>query len=55
MANQLLMDLGVFFSYWKAYTAMGIAKDLGRWILEHGYEVLDAYHYMIESTNPRSF
>ncbi|KAM3340226.1 hypothetical protein P3S68_030096 [Capsicum galapagoense] len=31
---------------------MGIAKDLVRGTLEHGYEVLDAYQYMIESTNP---
>ena len=54
MANQLLTDLGVLVSYWKIYTAMGIAKDLVRGIHEHGYAVLDAYHYMIESTNPRS-
>ena len=34
--------------------AMGISKDLVRGTLEHGYEVLDAYRYMIESTNPES-
>ncbi|KAM3287852.1 hypothetical protein P3S67_021282 [Capsicum chacoense] len=33
---------------------MGIAKYLVQGTLEHGYEVLDAYHYMIESTNPES-
>ncbi|KAF3681206.1 hypothetical protein FXO37_02996 [Capsicum annuum] len=31
--------------------AMGIAKDLVRRTLKHGYAVLDAYHYMIEPTN----
>ncbi|PHU08046.1 hypothetical protein BC332_24535 [Capsicum chinense] len=30
---------------------MGIAKDLVRGTHEHGYTVLDAYCYMIESTN----
>ena len=54
MANQLLTELGVLVSYWKIYMAMGIAKDLVRGTLEHGYAVLDAYHYMIESTNPES-
>ncbi|KAM3327789.1 hypothetical protein P3S68_033838 [Capsicum galapagoense] len=54
MSNQLITDLGVLVSYWKVYTDMGIAKDLVRGILEHGYEVLDDYHYMIESTNPES-
>ena len=33
---------------------MGIAKDLVQGTFEHGYEVLDAYRYMIESTNPGS-
>ncbi|KAM3205007.1 hypothetical protein P3L10_028417 [Capsicum annuum] len=33
---------------------MGIAKDLVRGTLEHGYEVLDAYRYTIESTNPET-
>ncbi|KAM3290442.1 hypothetical protein P3S67_018731 [Capsicum chacoense] len=54
MANQLLTNLGVLFSYWKVYTAMGIAKNLVQGTLEHGYEVFDAYRYMIESTNPES-
>ncbi|PHT52032.1 hypothetical protein CQW23_06494 [Capsicum baccatum] len=53
MANQLLTKLGVLVSYWKIYTAMGIEKDLVRGTREHGYAVLDAYHYMIESTNSR--
>ncbi|KAM3270492.1 hypothetical protein P3S67_028694 [Capsicum chacoense] len=54
MANQILINLGVLFSYWKVYTAMGIAKDLFRGTLEHGYKVLDDYRYMIESINPKS-
>ncbi|KAM3236381.1 hypothetical protein P3L10_016418 [Capsicum annuum] len=54
MANQLLMNLGVRVSYWKVYMAMGIAKDLVQGTLEHGYEVLDTYRYMIEPTNPGS-
>ncbi|KAM3306359.1 hypothetical protein P3S67_013229 [Capsicum chacoense] len=55
MANQLLTELGVLVSYWKIYMAMGIAKDLVRETHEHGYAVLDAYCYMIESTNLGSF
>ncbi|KAM3396142.1 hypothetical protein P3S68_005148 [Capsicum galapagoense] len=35
----------------KVYASMGITKDLVRGTLEHGYEVLDAYRYMIESIN----
>ncbi|PHT77665.1 hypothetical protein T459_15717 [Capsicum annuum] len=54
MDNQLLTDMGVLVSYLKVYTAMGNSKDLVRGTLEHGYEVLDAYRYMIESTNFRS-
>ena len=54
MSNQILTELGILVSYWKIYTAMGIAKDLVRGTLEHGYAVLDAYRYMIESTNPES-
>ncbi|KAM3283014.1 hypothetical protein P3S67_026659 [Capsicum chacoense] len=53
MANQILTDF-VLVSYWKVYTAMWITKDLVRGTLEHGYEVLDAYRYIIESTNPGS-
>ncbi|KAF3650780.1 hypothetical protein FXO38_16975 [Capsicum annuum] len=55
MANRLLTKLGVLVSYWKIYMTMGIAKDLVSGTLEHGYAVLDAYRYMIESTNPESF
>ncbi|KAM3309231.1 hypothetical protein P3S67_010975 [Capsicum chacoense] len=54
MANQLLSELGILVYYWKVYTAIGIAKDLIRGIHEYGYAVLDAYHYMLESTNPKS-
>ncbi|KAF3656295.1 putative 2-oxoglutarate-dependent dioxygenase AOP1.2-like [Capsicum annuum] len=47
-------DFLLEFSYWKIYTAMEIAKDLVRGIHKHGYAVLEAYYYMIESTNPIS-
>lgn len=33
---------------------MGIYNDLVRVIHEHGYAVLDANHYMLESTNLES-
>ena len=54
MANQLLTELGVLVNYWKIYTPMGIVKDFVRGTHEHGYAVLDAYHYMIESKNLES-
>ncbi|KAF3650821.1 hypothetical protein FXO38_16946 [Capsicum annuum] len=40
---------------WKIYTAMGISNDLVRETHEHGYAVLDAYRYMIESTNVENY
>ncbi|KAF3671881.1 hypothetical protein FXO38_06398 [Capsicum annuum] len=54
ISNQILTKLGVLVSYWKIYLAMGINKDLVRRTHEHGYLVLEAYRYMIESTNPKS-
>ena len=33
---------------------MGISKDLFKGTHEHGYAILDAYHYMLESINPKS-
>ncbi|KAH0758450.1 hypothetical protein KY290_021943 [Solanum tuberosum] len=54
MANQLRTKLGCKVSYWKIYKGREIAKSLARGTHEREYGVLDAYRYMLESTNPRS-
>ena len=48
------MELSVLVCYWMIYIAMGVSKDLVRGTHEHGYAVLDAYRYMLESKNPKS-
>ncbi|KAG5617443.1 hypothetical protein H5410_017267 [Solanum commersonii] len=54
MANQLRTKLGCKVSYCKIYKGREIAKSLVRGTHEHGYGVFDAYHYMLEFTNPGS-
>ncbi|XP_049387194.1 uncharacterized protein LOC125851445 [Solanum stenotomum] len=54
MTNKLRTELGCKVSYWKIYKGREIAKSLVRGTHEHGYGVLDAYRYMLESANPGS-
>lgn len=54
MTNQLCIELDCKMSYCKIYKGMEIVKSLFRGIHEHGYSMLDMYHYMLESANPKS-
>ncbi|KAH0776148.1 hypothetical protein KY290_007559 [Solanum tuberosum] len=51
MTNQFRTKLGCKVSYWKIYKGREIAKSLVRGTHEHGYGVLDACRYMLESAN----
>ncbi|KAG5588073.1 hypothetical protein H5410_048507 [Solanum commersonii] len=54
MSNQLRTELGCKVSYWKIYNGMEHAKSNVRGTHEHGYAVLNVYHYMLEVANPGS-
>ncbi|KAG5585107.1 hypothetical protein H5410_045541 [Solanum commersonii] len=54
MSTQPRIELSSMVSYQKICKGMKHAKSLVRGIHEHGYVVLNVYHYMLEITNPGS-